>query len=122
MPFDIIIRPSENEEMYPEKLAAYFARVSLDFLNLCEQEGMVQARRVGDKLRLYTLSDIRQLTLIHRLYRELELDFASLEVVINLRQQVLDLQTQLDEVERSARLNERRLLREIQTLREMIAG
>lgn len=121
MPFEIVIRSRENEPLFSLGMAARLARVDTQFLVSCEHHGMVKPRLIGDRIRQYTLSDIRQIALIHRLHKELDLDLPALEVVLNLRRQVIKLQEQIALLERQSRLREQTLQAEIHRLRRMLS-
>ncbi|MGD8807931.1 MAG: MerR family transcriptional regulator [Chloroflexota bacterium] len=117
----IIIRTGEEELLYTRPVAAQLARISLDFLRRCEREGIVRPRPLPGGGVGYTADDIRRLARVRRLRYSLELDMPAVEVILNLRRQVLDLQTYLDQLELEMAQREQQWQREVQELRRQIA-
>jgi DNA-binding transcriptional MerR regulator len=83
-------------------MAALLARVSMDFVAWCEQEDLIHAQASLDSEPRYSMADVYQLARIRRLRRDLGLDWPSIEIVLNLRQQVLALLAEIDEIEQRA--------------------
>jgi hypothetical protein len=110
-----------DEPRYTRILAAQLASISLELLERCETERLIEVRIIQGGQPGYSARDIRQLALIRRLHEDLELDFPALEVVLNLRRQLLDLQVQVDEIERQMVKREERLTREVVKLRRGLA-
>jgi DNA-binding transcriptional MerR regulator len=117
----IIIRTGEEELLYTRPVAAQLARISLDLLRRCEREGIVRPRPLPGGGVGYTAADIRRLARVRRLRYSLELDMPAVEVILNLRRQVLDLQTYLDQLELEMAQREQQWQREVQELRRQIA-
>jgi DNA-binding transcriptional MerR regulator len=110
-----------DEPRYTRILAAQLASISLELLERCETERLIEVRITQGGQPGYSAHDIRQLALIRRLHEDLELDFPALEVVLNMRRQLLDLQGQVDEIERQVIEREERLTREVVNLRRRLA-
>jgi len=102
-----------DEPRYTRTLAAQLADISLEFLERCENERLVEISIKSSDQPCYSVRDIRRLTIIRHLHEDLELDFPALEIVMNMRRQLLDLQQQLETVERRAIEREERLRREM---------
>lgn len=102
---------------YTRIVAAQLAEISLDFLERCEMEELVRVRIIRDNTPAYSAQDIRKLAMMRRLHEDLELDFPALEVVLNMRSQVLDLREQLEKLEQELAEREERLVRELTELR-----
>jgi len=117
MPFEIMLRAESNEPLYIRSVAIQMARVTPDFLIRCEQEGLVSAQVMTGGGMGFNSESIRQLVTIRHLYQELELDLETIDLILHMRQQIIDLNKQLDNLERRARLREQRLLSEIRELR-----
>ncbi|RMG92505.1 MAG: MerR family transcriptional regulator [Chloroflexi bacterium] len=121
MTFQLIIRASENEPIYSRAVAARLANISPELLRRCEEERLIQARRMTGGGYGYTVADIRQLARIRRLLEDLELDLPAIEVILHLRQQVVSLLQQIEELEQQMARREQELLAEIQHLRRQLA-
>ena len=121
MPFNLTVRIRDDEPFYTRSVAAQVARISLEFLRLCEQENLLQAKIMAGGGQGYTPADIRQMARIRRLREDLELDLPAVEVALHLRRQVVDLLAQIDEMERQMSKREQTLLNEIQQLRRRLA-
>ena len=92
------------------------ARVTPDFLTLCERAGLIRSQVMTGGGQGFDIRTIRRLATIHRLYHELELDFETIDLVLHMRRQIMDLHRQLDELERRADQREQALLAEIREL------
>jgi hypothetical protein len=110
-----------DEPRYTRIIAAQLASISLELLERCETERLIEVRIIQGGQPGYSAHDIRHLALIRRLHEDLELDFPALEVILNMRRQLLDLQTQMDAFERQAAEREERLRRELINLRRRLA-
>ena len=110
-----------DEPRYSRILAAQLASISLELLERCETERLIEVRIIQGGQPGYSARDIRHLALIRRLHEDLELEFPTLEVVLNMRSQLLDLQDQIEELERQMIAREERLMREVVSLRRRYA-
>ena len=122
MPFNLTVRIRDDEPFYTRSVAAQVARISLDFLRLCEEENLLQAKIMAGGGQGYTPADIRQMARIRRLREDLELDLPAVEVALHLRRQVVDLLSQIEQMERHMSKREQELLNEIQQLRRRLAS
>jgi hypothetical protein len=110
-----------DEPRYTRIVAAQLAEISVEFLERCETEQLVQVRVIRGGVPGYSARDIRNLARIGRLREQLALDFPALEVVLHMRRQVLDLREQMERVEKEMVQREERLLRELLALRRLVA-
>ncbi len=106
---------------YTRTMAVQLADISLEFLERCEAERLIEVRSERIDKPSYSVQDIRQLLLIRRLHEVLEIELQDLEVVLHLRRQLLDLQNQMQEMERQWSAREEQLLNEMLDLRRRIA-
>src|SRR5262249_59140519 len=65
--------------------------------------GLVRPRRTPGNTRLYSEADLDRLRLIQRLTTELGLNLAGVETVIRLEDELLQMRTRLDRLERELR-------------------
>ena len=121
MTYKLIIRSRHEEPIYTRQVAAQLAQVSIEFLCFCEEENLIQAQVIAGGGQGYSVADIRHLARIRRLHEDLELDLPAVEVTLRLRQRVLDLLAQLDEMERRHARREQELMDEIRQLRRRLA-
>jgi DNA-binding transcriptional MerR regulator len=124
MPLNIVIHSPDDQEplLYSRNDAARLARVSVSFWRLCEQEGLVHARRMVGGGKGYHPEDIERMAIIRRLHEDLELDMSSLEVVLQMRQRILELLDEVEDMELMARQRERELLAQLRALRQRLAN
>lgn len=121
MTYKLIIRSRHEEPIYTRQVAAQLAQVSIELLCFCEEENLIQAQVMAGGGQGYSVADIRHLARIRRLHEDLELDLPAVEVTLSLRQRVLDLLAQLDEMERRHARREQELMDEIRQLRRRLA-
>jgi DNA-binding transcriptional MerR regulator len=112
---------SQDQLRYTRTMTVQLANISLEFLESCEAERLIEARTTGVGEPSYSAQDIRQLSLIRRLHEVLEIDMQDLEVVLHLRSQLLDLQDQMQEMERQWSAREEQLLNEMLDLRRRLS-
>ena len=66
-------------------------------LRLYEREGLLKPSRSDGNTRLYTQEDLERLEVILNLTRELGVNLAGVEVVLNMRKRMGDMQRELQE-------------------------
>jgi MerR family transcriptional regulator/heat shock protein HspR len=66
-------------------------------LRLYEREGLLKPSRTEGNTRLYTDSDVEQLEVILSLTRDLGVNLAGVEIIINMRQKMAEMQRQMQE-------------------------
>ena len=106
---------------YTRKMAVQLANISLEFLERCEAERLIELRTASDDEPSYSAQDIRHLALIRRLHEVLAIGMQDLEVVLHLRSQLMELQDQMQEMERQWIAREEQLLNEMLDLRRQLA-
>lgn len=112
---------SRNQIRYTRTMVIQLAEFSPEFLEKCEVEQLIETSTVGDDEPSYSAQDIRHLALIRRLHEVLGIDMQDLEVVLHLRSQLLDLQDQIQEMERQWVAREEQLLNEMLELRRRLS-
>jgi DNA-binding transcriptional MerR regulator len=108
--------------IFTRTVAAQLARVSVEFLDYLEAEDLVQPRALeGEAGEMgYAPEDIQQLARIRRLHETLGLDLDAVEVVLRLREQVMDLLDRMAEMEERFARREQELLQELDDLRRRL--
>jgi hypothetical protein len=114
-----IIRLTDIDYIFSHTAVAHLARISLDLLHQCEQEGLFPYTS-GDRLG-FSAEEIAQLSRIRRLHEDLGLDLPAIEIVLNMRQRILELTDELEDMERQMAQREQALLSEIHRLQSLIA-
>ena len=76
---------AENYDIHPQTLRLY------------EREGLLKPSRSEGNTRLYTQEDLERLELILNLTRDLGVNLAGVEVILNMRQRVEEMQREMQE-------------------------
>jgi MerR family transcriptional regulator, heat shock protein HspR len=66
-------------------------------LRLYEREGLLKPSRSEGNTRLYTQEDLERLELILNLIRDLGVNLAGVEVILNMRQRLEEMQSEMQE-------------------------
>ncbi len=66
-------------------------------LRLYEREGLLKPSRSEGNTRLYTDDDLERLEVILHLTRELGVNLAGVEIILNMREKMAQMQTQIEE-------------------------
>jgi MerR family transcriptional regulator/heat shock protein HspR len=85
-------------------------------LRLYEREGFIKPKRSGGNTRLYSEEDVEKLELVLRLTRELGVNLAGVEVILSMREQMEQMQREMEETVGQLR---EELAREIRRREEM---
>ena len=116
MSTEIIHYPNDENTTYILFQAAHIACVSLDFLLVCEREGLITRRSKAKGITGYTMKDIQRLQIIRRLHEDLNLNFPAIDIVLHLREQIENLAAQRSSFE--SKLMEQQA--ELQQLKELL--
>jgi len=73
-------------------------------LRLYEREGLLKPSRSEGNTRLYTDEDLERLEVILHLTRDLGVNLAGVEIILNMRQRMAAMQTQIEEFVQSLNL------------------
>jgi len=85
-PLYMISVVAEMFEIHPQTLRAY------------EREGLLRPARTDGNTRLYSQEDVERIDLILRLTKDLGVNLAGVEVILNMRERMQDLQGRVDEM------------------------
>ena len=66
-------------------------------LRLYEREGLLTPSRSEGNTRLYTQDDLERLEVILKLTRELGVNLAGVEIILNMREKMAEMQKQIEE-------------------------
>lgn len=87
-----------EDPIYQISVVAELLGIHPQTLRHYEREGLVVPGRTSGKIRVYSQKDIDDLRLILRLTRELGVNLAGVDVVMQLKNQVRELQKELDSI------------------------
>lgn len=111
----------QDEPRYTRNVAVQIANVTQEFLEKCETEQLIKMKAVREEEPGYSIQDVRQLALIYRLHEILGISFQDLEVVLHLRNQLLEMQEEMEILEQQMLAREEQLRREMVILRQRLA-
>ena len=99
-----LARRRGNPEVLPAHLLlALLGQELPQTLRIYESKGLVTPKRTAGNTRLYSDLDLERLRLIQQLTTELGLNLAGVETVIRLEDELLQMRTRLDRLEREMR-------------------
>ncbi|MBI2940643.1 MAG: helix-turn-helix transcriptional regulator [Chloroflexi bacterium] len=89
---------SSEEPCYIISIAARLVNMHPQTLRYYERLGLISPSRSEGKIRLYSARDVERLRQIHRLVKDLGVNLAGVEVILNMAEQVASLKVELDHV------------------------
>jgi len=100
----------EDQPRYVISVAAQILSVHPQTLRLYEREGLVEPKRTGGKIRLYSERDLERIRSVMRLTNDLGVNLAGAEAILNMRERMLQMHEEMDRVrsEMNAMLDELR--------------
>ena len=87
----------DTKKYYHISAVAQMYNIHPQTLRLYEREGLFKPSRSDGNTRLYSESDLRQLEFIISLTRELGVNLAGVEVVINMKQRMNQIEAEVNE-------------------------
>ena len=91
-------KKSETRSIYHISRVSQMFNLHPQTLRLYEREGLLKPSRSQGNTRLYTDEDLRQLGLILNLIRELGVNLAGVEVILNMRQKMQRMEAEVNEL------------------------
>jgi MerR family transcriptional regulator/heat shock protein HspR len=91
-------KKSEARSFYHISRVSQMFNLHPQTLRLYEREGLLKPSRSQGNTRLYTDEDLRQLELILNLIRELGVNLAGVEVILNMRQRMQRMEAEVNEL------------------------
>lgn len=83
------------EQYYTIKVAAELCGLHEQSLRMYERRGLIAPRRSPGNFRYFSDGDIEQIRFIKRLVDDLGVNLAGVEVILRLRQQLLEAQREI---------------------------
>ena len=94
------MRRGEVGAVYVISVAAQILHVHPQTLRLYEREGLIEPQRTRGNIRLYSDRDIERVRAIQRLTTDLGVNLAGAEVILNMRERMLELQEEMERLRR----------------------
>ena len=90
-------RRKRTEGTYTISVVANQFDVHPQTLRIYEREGLLKPSRTSGNTRLYTEADMKQLEVILSLTRDLGVNLAGVEIILNMRRKIEDMQHEVNE-------------------------
>lgn len=87
----------ETKNYYHISTVSRMFSIHAQTLRLYEREGLLKPSRSGGNTRLYSDEDLRQLGLILNLIRDLGVNLAGVEVILNMREKIERIEKEVNE-------------------------
>jgi MerR family transcriptional regulator/heat shock protein HspR len=88
----------DDEPCYVISVAARFVELHPQTLRYYERMGLIRPHRSRGNRRLYSPSDIERLRTIIRLIGDLGVNLAGVEVILNMRRTIKEMQEEMDQM------------------------
>jgi len=89
---------SYDEPVYLISVVASMLDIHPQTLRQYEREGLVEPSRTQGRMRLYSQRDIDRMKLILRLTRQLGVNLAGVDIVLQLKEQIDQMQSEIDQL------------------------
>ena len=89
---------SYDEPVYLISVVASMLNIHPQTLRQYEREGLVEPSRTQGRMRLYSQRDIDRMKLILRLTRQLGVNLAGVDIVLQLKEQIDQMQEEIDQL------------------------
>lgn len=89
---------SYDEPVYLISVVATMLDIHPQTLRQYEREGLVEPSRTQGRMRLYSQRDIERMKLILRLTRQMGVNLAGVDIVLQLKEQIDAMQEEIDQL------------------------
>ena len=89
---------SYDEPVYLISVVATMLDIHPQTLRQYEREGLVEPSRTQGRMRLYSQRDIDRMKLILRLTRQMGVNLAGVDIVLQLKAQIDEMQSEIDQL------------------------
>ncbi len=89
---------SYDEPVYLISVVAAMLDIHPQTLRQYEREGLVEPSRTQGRMRLYSQRDIDRMKLILRLTRQMGVNLAGVDIALQLKKQIDEMQTEIDQL------------------------
>jgi len=87
---------SYDEAVYPISVVATMLDIHPQTLRQYEREGLVTPSRTQGRMRLYSQRNIDRMKMILRLTRQLGVNLAGVDIVLQLKEQIEEMQNEIE--------------------------
>ncbi len=87
---------SYDEPVYLISVVASMLNIHPQTLRQYEREGLVEPARTQGRMRLYSQRDIDRMKLILRLTRQMGVNLAGVDIILQLKEQIDEMQKEID--------------------------
>ncbi len=87
-----------DEPVYLISVVAKALDIHPQTLRQYEREGLVTPSRTGGKMRLYSQRDIDRINMILRLTRDLGVNLAGVDIILQFKDKIDEFETQIDDL------------------------
>jgi MerR family transcriptional regulator/heat shock protein HspR len=89
---------SYDEPVYLISVVATMLDIHPQTLRQYEREGLIEPSRTQGRMRLYSQRDIERMKLILRLTRQMGVNLAGVDIVLQLKEQIDQMQIEIDQL------------------------
>src|ERR671939_1873195 len=89
-----------EKHYYTIKVAAELCGLHEQSLRMYERRGLISPRRSRGNIRRFSDADVEQIRFIKRLVDDLGVNLAAVEVILHMRQQLIEVQQELSALQR----------------------
>lgn len=86
---------NDDDPMYVISIAARLVGVHQQTLRYYERAGLVEPKRTGGNIRMYSNADIQKVRTLQRLMDELGVNLAGVDIILRMSEQIRQLQDEL---------------------------
>jgi len=90
--------PTEKRPLYMISVVAEMFAIHPQTLRAYEREGLLRPARTDGNTRLYSQEDVERIELILRLTKDLGVNLAGVEVILNMRERMDEMRHQMNEM------------------------
>src|SRR5262245_55561459 len=92
------------DELYTISVAAALCGMHEQSLRMYERRGLIAPQRSAGNIRQFSAADIERIRFIKRLVDDLGVNLAGVEVILHMRQQLLEAQDELEAMRREVQV------------------
>jgi MerR family transcriptional regulator/heat shock protein HspR len=89
-----------EKQFYTIKIAAELCGMHEQSLRMYERRGLIAPQRSPGNIRRFSDADVEQIRFIKRLVDDLGVNLAGVEVILHMRQQLIEVQQELSALQR----------------------